>query len=507
MGEGVKGKAGFKFMTPGTSPIPGDIKKFILKAALPFCLTVASSSAVFAGDGKAATVSVFDSAIYRDFFSTPKMRNLFTDETLIKYWLDIEIALAQAQAEEGIIPEIAATAIANAARLGNINLAKLRKDNNRTGRPITPLLEQVRTIGGNEVSDYLHWGVTTQDIMDTATSLQIKQGLILLEQQLADVIENIARLADIHRATVMVARTNGQQATPTSFGLHLTTYMMELDRHRQRIHELLPRVAVGQATGAVGTLAAMGSKGLLVRERLMQNLGLRTSVVPWNPSRDNFSETVMVLGLVNGTLGRLANDVMTLSRLEIGEIREGEGGASSTMPQKQNPRASEFISALTRMARIRVSGALEIMDQSDTRTGSPWIVEWSLIPEMFLITSASLDRTNHLLDHLEIYPGKMRENLDITGGYAMSEAVMMHLVGDGNGRDSAYWVLKRAIRNKKNGQTLREVIESSAVLKGIIGSEMEKLLDPAEYLGFAPEMVDMAVKAVHKETLSENSSE
>ena len=440
-------------------------------------------------------VSVFDSFIYKDLFGSEPMRLVFSDETLIKHWLNIEVLLAQSQAELGVIPKSAAIAIKKSAQWENIDLVKLRYGTHKTGRPIKPLIDQIREAGGPEVGNYLHWGSTTQDIMDTATSLQINQGLQLLDKQLSLVIVQLAAMAKEHRATVMVARTNGQQAAPTTFGLFISTYMLELHRHRQRIAELIPRVAVGQSTGAVGTLAAMGDNGLLVREKLMEKLGLGTALLPWNSSRDNYAESIMVLGLIQGTLGRLANDIMTLSRLEIGEVKEGEGGASSTMPQKKNPRASEFISALTRMARIRMSGAMEIMDHSDTRTGSPWIVEWSLIPEMFLITSASLARAEQLLKKLEIYPEKMRKNIDISGGYAMSEAVMMFLAKKNGARGNAYESLKTAIKQAKPNETLREVIESNQALKKTIGDELDELLKPENYIGFAPQMVDQAVNA------------
>ena len=201
-------------------------------------------------------VSVFDSFIYRDLFGSEPMRMVFSDETLIKHWLNIEILLAQSQAELGVIPKAAAIAIKKAAQWENIDLVKLRHGTNKTGRPIKPLLDQIRGAGGPVVGDYLHWGSTTQDIMDTASSLQIKQGLRLLDKQLSLVIVQLAGIAKEHRVTVMVARTNGQQAAPTTFGLLISTYMMELHRHRHRIAELMPRVAVGQSTGAVGTLAA-----------------------------------------------------------------------------------------------------------------------------------------------------------------------------------------------------------------------------------------------------------
>ena len=439
--------------------------------------------------------SVFDSAIYRDLFGTDAMRQVFSDEALIKNWLRYERTLAKAQAQHGVIPESNAEAIAKAAQWGNVDLNVLREGTNKTGRAISTLIKIIRDVGGKDVSDYLHWGSTTQDAMDTATALQVQQGLKLIDQQLVSVINRVIVLAKEHRSTVMAARTNGQHAIPTTFGFHLSTYMVEMDRHRQRIAQLLPRVSIGQFGGAVGTLASMGEKGFKVQKRVMEELGLNVPLMSWNSSRDHLAEAISVTGLIHGTLGRLATDINNWSRLEVSEVREGEGGPSSTMPQKTNPRASEFMGGLAQMARMRMSGILEITAHADTRTGAPWIVEWSLIPEMFLITSASLNRAERMFAKLEVFPQNMRRNLAISGGYVMSEAVMQYLAAK-IGRDEAYKTVKLANKTALPNQTLKEVLLATPRLKEFIGEDMDHILTPENYLGSAPQMVDLAIKAV-----------
>ncbi|WP_165905045.1 class-II fumarase/aspartase family protein [Parashewanella curva] len=445
----------------------------------------------------APNVSVFDSAIYRDLFGTPEMRSIFSDENQIKNWLLYERVLASAQAKYGVIPKANARKIEQAAQFKNIDINALRAGTNKVGRPIKTLIKLVNKKGGRAVSNYLHWGSTTQDVMDTATVLEIRNALKLLDKQLADVIKLTAQLSEKYKRTVMAARTNGQQATPTSFGFRMATYMVEFYHHRQRIAELLPRVSIGQSTGAVGTLAATGPKGLKVEAEVNKQLNLNVPIIPWNASRDHFAETLAVVGLINGTLSRLATDINNWSRIEVGEVKEGEGGASSTMPQKKNPRASEFMSGLARMARVRMSGALEITDHADTRTGSPWIAEWSLIPEMFLITSESLNRAERMFSKLKVYPERMKQNLELSQGYSMSQAVMQYLAVK-IGRDKAYKMVKAAIKKAKPNQTFRQVILSNPTLKKSIGDNLDRLLNPENYLGAAPEMVDRAVRTVKK---------
>lgn len=474
------------------------------KSVLALCvlsLSVLATNPVIADSNtlqSARSVSVFDSEIYRDLFSTPEMRYIFSDESMVKNWLLYERTLAEAQAEVGIIPKKNAKAIAKAAVWENIDINKLRQGTNKTGRSISTLTKLVSKVGGSEVGNFLHWGSTTQDVMDTGTVLQVRAALKLIDKQLVAVIKQTAKLASEHKATVMVARTNGQQATPTSFGFHIATYMSELHRHRDRIAQLLPRVSISQSTGAVGTLAATGPKGLEVQALVSKKLGLNVPMIAWNPSRDHFAEAVSVLGLIHGTLGRLATDINNWSRLEVGEVKEGEGGASSTMPQKKNPRASEFMGGLAQMARIRTSGIIEITAHTDTRTGSPWIVEWSLIPEMFLITSASLNRAERMFNKLEVYPERMKHNFYLSNGYSMSESVMQYLANK-IGRKKAYKAVKTAIKGAKPGQSLKDALLNDTVLSGLLEGKLDSLLTAENYLGSAPEMVERAVSIATKE--------
>jgi 3-carboxy-cis,cis-muconate cycloisomerase len=437
--------------------------------------------------------SVFDSEIYRDLYATPEMRTVFSDERLIEYWLRYEAELAAVQASLGVIPAAAAGAIAAAARPERIDIPKLRSGTNSVGRPIEPLLAQLEAIGGKEVVDYIHWGSTTQDVMDTATVLQIRDGLNIIQRDLKNLILALADQAAKYRDTPMVARSNGQDALPTTFGMLLASYMVELARNSERVDAAARRVLVGQYGSAVGTLSSAGVEGLKVRAALMQRLGIGEPDLSWNASRDNFAEVVQTLALINGTLNRIAVDINLWSRTADNSVNEGDGGASSTMPQKRNPRASEFIGGIAYLANIRSAGALAMLDQSETRQGAPWISEWSTIPEMFMLTAASLDCANRLFAKLIVRPDVMFAQFNDSKGFVMAEAVMMNIAPK-VGRGPAYDVIKAAIETAPAGATFKEVIRRSPKLLDLVGeSNVDQVLDPRNYLGAAPAMVDAAV--------------
>jgi 3-carboxy-cis,cis-muconate cycloisomerase len=440
-----------------------------------------------------SSTSVFDSQIYRDLFTTPEMRLVFSDARLIAYWLRFESELAAAQAEVGVIPREAAQAIAKAAVLSNIDMDKLREGTIRVGRAIDPLLNQVRAAGGPWVADYLHEGSTTQDPMDTATVLQIRDGLDIVQRDLKKLILRLADLADAHKATPMIARTNGQDAVPTTLGMMLASYMTELHRHADRLQSARRRVLVGQFGSAVGTLSSAGPQALRVRAVLMKRLGLAEPDLSWNASRDNFAEVVQTLALMHGTFGRIATDINLWSRTADNGINEGEGGASSTMPQKRNPRASEFLAGAAELARLRAAGAMSMMAQSETRQGGPWISEWSTIPEMFMLTAASLDRAQRLFNAIIIRPEVLRERFDDSRQYAMAEAVQTWITPRA-GRGAANELIKDAIKRAPGGTPFKQVILGDARLSELVGLEnVDRVLDPANYLGQAPRLVADAV--------------
>lgn len=442
-----------------------------------------------------SNASVFDSEIYRDMFTTSEMQAVFSDARLIGYWLKFEVELAAAEASLGVIPEQAAEAIARAARLENIDIAKLRAGVMQVGRAIEPLLKQIEHAGDDQVKEYLHWGSTTQDVMDTATVLQIRDGLAIVRRDLKKIILVLADEAARYRATPMVARSNGQDAVPTTFGFMLASYMTELRRHLDRLDAASERVLVGQFGSAVGTLSSAGPEALSVRAALMQRLELREPDLSWNASRDNFVEVIQIMALIHGTMGRIARDVNLWSRISESTAYEGEAGASSTLPQKRNPRASEFMGGLANLAKARAAAALSFLDQSETRQGAPWITEWSTIPEMFMLTAATLARAHGLFGNLIVRPEAMLRQFDDSDSFVMTEAVMMEIAPK-IGRTRAYDLLKSEIKSAPLGTSLKDLIQHSPTLLELVGAcNIDRLLDPANYLGAAPEMVDKAVAA------------
>jgi len=447
-----------------------------------------------------AAAGPFDSALYGDIFTTPEMHAVFDDRNVVGTWLAVEAALASVQGELGLIPAEGAQAIEGATQVEQIDWARLRAGIRSVGRPIAPLLEQVVETGGPLVEEWLHWGATTQDIMDTASVLAIRAALSLVHRDLGRLILRIAALAERHRATPVVARTNGQDAVPTTFGFLLASYAAELDRGRFRLLQAAPRVLVVQFGGAVGTLAACGPRGQEVRAALAARLGLDVPDLSWTASRDRPAEIMQLLGLLHGALGRIANDINLWSRTGTGEVAEGTGGgSSSTMPQKRNPRASESIGAMARLARLRAAGALDFLDQSEVRQGAPWMAEWSVIPEMFMLTAASLARANELFAHLRVDPAAMRRGFADSNGHVMAEALMMTLAAR-IGRGRAHHLLKAALEAAGPGASLVAAVAQSAELSVVLTREdVERALDPAGYLGLAPQMVDGLVHRLRAE--------
>lgn len=457
-----------------------------------FCATAALGTQASISQNNIAPVSVFESRIYRDLFSSEAMRNIFSDEALARQWINVEVAMAKAQAEHGIIPQQAYESIQSAANTIEIDFNLLRNGTNKVGRGIKPLLSQLKKTGDSNVSSYLHYGSTTQDIMDTATTLQIKQAAAMIREDLVALALQLATLAEQHKHTVMIARSNGQDAVPTTFGLHLTTYMMEIYRHIDRLDETSTRLTA-QFGSTVGTLAPYDDKGLEVQAAFASELGLQAPIAPWNPSRDNFAEMVQTLSLIDASLGRVALDINNYGRTQINEIKEGEGGASSTMPQKRNPRASEFIGGFSRMGKMYNSAALDIMSHTDTRQGSPWILEWSIIPESFMVTDAALDRAQRLFTHLIVNEQQMLENFNASKNFVMSEALMNKLAAK-TGRSQAYKAVKVAIKKAGTTDSLRDVIENTPTIhQHFSKEEIDQILNPSNYLGSSVKIVDRSV--------------
>jgi len=441
----------------------------------------------------AGASSVFDSLIYRDMFETKAMRAVFSDRQRVAFWLEAEVALAAAEGALGVIPAAAATAIAAAGRPDAIDLDALRAGMWAVGRPIVSLLDQVGAAGGPLVQDWLHWGATTQDIMDTGCVLQLRAALRVLRPDIVSLLRQLAALAELHRETAMVGRTNGQDAGPISFGLLLASYVAELHRGLRRIDAAARDAMVVQFGGAVGTLAAAGPDGLRVRAELARRLGLQEPQAAWNASRDTLAALVQALALVHAVMGRAAGDINRLS--STGEVAEGAPGSSSTLPGKQNPRGSEFVGGIARMARIRAAGALEMTDQADVRQGAPWISEWSTLPEMFLLTSATLVRSAELFAGLHVNQATMRRRFDEGRGEVMAEAAMM-LLAPRTGRARAYAVVRQALCRAPRA-SLAEALAADPDARPLMADlDVKAAFDPAAWLGAGPELVSATSQAV-----------
>jgi 3-carboxy-cis,cis-muconate cycloisomerase len=440
--------------------------------------------------------TVFDSAIFRDAFGTPAMRAIFSDEATVARYVDVEVALAEAEARTGVIPREAADAIRKGANAGAIDLAQLKKETDVVGYPIVGLVRQLASQCG-KAGGYVHWGATTQDIMDTATVLQVRDALALVEADLAAIAEALAGLARKHRDSVMAGRTHLQHALPVTFGYKAAVWLGMIQRHRQRVTEIRPRILVGQFGGAAGTLASLGDKGLAVHDALMDELGLGKADIPWHVARDGLAETVNLLALIAGSLAKIATDVMLMMQTEVGEAfepYEAGRGSSSTMPQKRNPISCELILAAAKVVRQHAGLMLDAMASDHERATGPWQVEWLALPEAFLATGSALHQARFMLEGLVVDPERMRRNLDLTGGLILAEAVMMALA-EHTGRQEAHHIVAHAARAALEQHTtlLAQLEREPKVTQHLDARRLAELLDPARYLGSAGTMVDRVI--------------
>jgi 3-carboxy-cis,cis-muconate cycloisomerase len=442
--------------------------------------------------------TILDSAVFRDIFTTPAMRHVWSDENRVQKYLDFEAALAVAQARLKIIPQDAAREIVKHCKAEKIDMARLKQATEKIGYPVLPVVQQLVKLCKNGLGEWSHWGATTQDITDTATILQIREALDIVEQELDGICDALARLAKKYRDTPMAGRSNLQQAVPITFGYKMATLLGAFERHKERLKELRPRVLVAEFGGAAGTLSSLGKDGLKVQAGLCKQLKLGQPDISWHTVRDRIAEAGCFLGLVTGTCGKIAFDVKLLMQTEVEEVYEPfhEGrGSSSTMPQKRNPISSVYITAQTAMVKQLVAALLEAQVEDHERATGPWEIEWIALPEIFMLSAGALAQTRFLVEGLQVNEKKMRDNLDITNGLIMSEAVMMGLgptLGRNKAHDLVYDVCRQVV---KTGRPLIALLaEDKEIRKHASRKQLEKMADPANYLGVAGEMVDRVLQ-------------
>jgi 3-carboxy-cis,cis-muconate cycloisomerase len=444
------------------------------------------------------STTVLDSILFRDAFGTPPMREVFSDFSLISRYVEVEVALANAEAECGVIPPEAAAEIARRADVSSLDFDLLRRETEIVGYPILPLVHQLVKQCG-EAGRYVHWGATTQDIMDSAVILQMRDGLSIIEADISALRGILADLSRRYRDTPMAGRTHLQQALPVTFGYKTAIWLAMFDRHAERIEQLKPRVLVGQFAGAAGTLASLGDRGFDVQRAFCQQLGLGVPVATWHVARDGLAEVVNFFGLVTASLGKIALDVMIMASTEFAELYEPfvKGrGASSTMPQKRNPISSELILAACKGVRQHAGLMLDAMVQDFERATGPWHAEWMAIPESFVLTAGALHQAKFALGGLIVDPNKMAENLDLSRGLIVAEAVMMGLAPQ-LGRQQAHDVVYDACRlATEKHLTLADALSANPQVSARIDrATIERLTSPGNYLGLAPEMVDRVLAA------------
>ena len=444
--------------------------------------------------------SIIDSSIFQGIFTSEAMRRVWSDENRTQKYLDFEAALARVQGRLGLIPQEAADEIGRHCRFEEIDMAKLRQQTERIGYPVLGVVSQLNALCRDKLGEYCHWGATTQDITDTATVLQIRESLDLVEADLVAISAALAKLAREHRDTPVIGRSNLQQAIPVTFGYKMAGLLAAIERHRQRLAELRPRVLVGEFAGAAGTLASLERGAMETQEGLMRELGLGQPVIAWHTLRDSIAEVGAFLGLVGGTLGKLSTDVKLMMQTEVGEVYEPYHhgrGSSSTMPQKRNPISSAYIHGAISVVRQHAAALMDAMVADHERSTGPWQIEWIVLPETFCLMSGALKQARAIVEGLQVDAARMRHNIALTNGLVMSEAVMMGLgpyIGREYAHDLVYDLCREALAS--NRQLLDLLAEHPEIRAHVDRAALARMCDPANYLGQSGVMVDRVLASL-----------
>jgi 3-carboxy-cis,cis-muconate cycloisomerase len=437
------------------------------------------------------------SPLLAPMLSAASMRAVCDDRASLQNMLDFEAALARAEAAAGVIPQAAAAAIAAACNAESFDLAALAEAATRSGNLAIPLVKALTASVAKadpEAARYVHWGATSQDVIDTAGMLTLRAGIDALLVDIDRAITGFARLARQHRHTAMVARTWLQHALPMPFGLKLAEYAAALHRSRKRLRRLHEETLALQFGGAAGTLAALGDKGLLVAEKLAGELKLPLPDAPWHTHRDRIAEAASVFAIIAGSCGKIARDIQLMMQTDVAEAFEpsGEGrGGSSTMPHKRNPVAAASALAAATMAPNLAATIFAAQVQDHERSAGPWHAEWPTLPTLMLVTSGALAAILDIAEGLEVDAARMRSNLDTTGGLIMAEAVTMRLA-EKIGKSEAHHLIeaasKQAVAGKKH---LREVLSADPkITSQIDAGELAKLFEPMAYQGASQALID-----------------
>jgi 3-carboxy-cis,cis-muconate cycloisomerase len=437
------------------------------------------------------------SPLLAPMLSSAAMRAVCDDGAYLQHMLDFEAALARAEAATGVIPGNAAGPIARACKASSFDLADLAEAATRSGNLAIPLVKALTAEVAKadvDAARYVHWGATSQDVIDSAGMLTLRAALDALRPDLDRAIAGFAKLARQHRNTAVVARTWLQHALPMPFGLKLAEYAAALHRSRTRLQRLRNEGLALQFGGAAGTLAALGDKGLLVAEKLAQELKLPLPDAPWHTHRDRVADAASVFAVLTGTCGKIARDVSLMMQTDVAEAFEpsGEGrGGSSTMPHKRNPVAAATALAAATMAPNLAATIFAAQVQDHERSAGPWQAEWPTLPGLLLVTSGALAAIVDIAEGLHVDVARMRANLEATGGLIMAEAVTMALA-EKIGKSEAHHLVEAASKKAVTGKkALRDVLTKDPKVTAHLSTDkLAKLFEPMAYQGASQALID-----------------
>lgn len=437
-----------------------------------------------------------DSRLLGHLFSTVAMKKVFCDTATLQCWLEVEAALAQVQSELGLIPDGAADAIGAACAPDKYVLEQLGAEIAAASHPLTPIIAAVEANAASH-AQYVHFGATTQDILDTGLVLQMRSGLQLLVEAHQNLLQACVLQAKTWRDLPIAGRTHGQHGVPITLGLKFALLASEVNRHLDRLGELTTMLPV-QLAGAAGTLATLGADGARVREGLAKTLDLVDPGQSWHTARDLVAHITSQLAISAATCGKIANEVVNLQRTEIGELAEGAApgaGGSSTMPQKRNPMLAQNIVALSRLMATRPTLALEAMMHEHERDMAAWTMEWAVVPESFIYGHAAVEQCAQLVANLQVDEARIASNLEQTGGLICAESVMMDLAAD-MGRSKAHHLIAELISQaRQTGVSFSDALNEDATINQLRSpAQIATLLDPANYTGEAVQTVDRIVR-------------
>ncbi len=444
--------------------------------------------------------NMLDSMLYKNSFSTPHMREIFDDLAIVQNILDFEVALAQTQAEMGIIPKEAAEEITKKAKVENLDIDRIHERVKKVGHSLVPILEEFESICDNEYGEYIHLGATTQDMIDTAFIMAMKKGVQIIYKDMLETEETMLKMVEKYRNSVMPGRSHTQQALPITFGYKVAVWASEVRRNIERLEQCMERCFVGELAGAVGTMAGFGPNGLEVSDRAIKKVGLQVPDVAWHVSRDRIAEICTTLSILTYTNGKIGNELAKLQMTEVSEVFEGfvaGSVGSSTMPHKRNPNKLESLQMIARLTKGSATTTMESMFCEHERDGALWKIEWKAANETVILAGTSTTTIKNVMANLVVDENKMKKDLYVLKGLMQSEGMMLEL-GKHIGKQTAHGLIYEiAMKTFEQDRDFGDMLmENEIVSKHMTKEEVDEILNPETNIGLSAEICDRVVEKI-----------